>query len=887
MSAAALDRVAWLPGRWLAPLMLAVFALATSALNYGVQLRALHAEVLDLESQRLRERLAVEQSRLSFLTEGQQPQQVRRIVSSLALVPGIESVWLLRPDGMVTASLVRADIGRGWDAVVAEQSDLAGDLLRLPPGGPGEMAIAVRPAAGGTRLMGVVPFATGRRLVAVTDLAFAVAQRRASLVEEVVRESLILLALVGVMALIAHGVWFRRAQRLQRTLARVGDGDLTARTGLGGRDEIGRIAAEADRMAGRLQTQQTELRRLQSVVDRSPLVVIQWRNAPGWPVIYVSESVRQWGFEPAALLQGRVPFGDLIHPDDLARVEGEVSRFFADGTNDYRQEYRLRTADGRWVWVDDRTSLDRDASGEVLTISGILLDITAQKEALLAQREQAELLERFYDLPFIGMAISDPHSRRWLQVNDRLCEILGYPREELLGKTWSEMTPSPDLALNLSLLEQVRSGERDHYQMHKRFVRKDGAVVDTEIDVRAVRGPGGELLRLLSTVQDVTERRRASEALRDQRDQLVRAESMAGLGSWRFDLGTQSIWWSDQLFRNFDRDLALGPPPRLDDFIALLHPEDQPAVAQFMRAHPGRGAAPSIEYRRHPDLGPPRWFRASVQSHRTAPDGPSYFTGTVLDITALKEAQQALERSNAELEARVAQRTAELSALNSELEAFSYTVSHDLKAPLRGIDGYSQLLAEDFGEQLGEAGRGYLDRIRRGVQQMASLINDLLDYSRMERRSMDAQAVEVVPLLRRVTDELAADIERTGASLVLTVPADCVLQADREGLAVVLRNLVGNALKFSARGQAPRVEIGADRGDGCQRLWVRDNGVGFDMKYHDRIFGIFQRLHRAEEVAGTGVGLALVAKAVQRMGGRVWAQSQPGHGATFFVEFPS
>jgi signal transduction histidine kinase len=168
---------------------------------------------------------------------------------------------------------------------------------------------------------------------------------------------------------------------------------------------------------------------------------------------------------------------------------------------------------------------------------------------------------------------------------------------------------------------------------------------------------------------------------------------------------------------------------------------------------------------------------------------------------------------------------------------------------------------------------------------MSELISDLLDYSHLDRRTMGSDAVEVQPLIERLLELYAPDIERHSVEIEQQVEA-LTLRLDREGLKLALRNLIGNALKFSSSAASPRVEIGAmQRGQNCL-IWVKDNGVGFDMQYHDRIFGIFQRLHRAEDYPGTGVGLALVSKAVQRMGGRVWAQSEPGKGATFFLEFP-
>ena len=873
-----------LPGRWLAPLIMVLFAVMASGVNYLTQLRTLQAEVVEQETRRLRERLSVEQSRLSFLSSLDDAQQVRRIIGGLGLYTGMQSAYLLASDGRIDASLIRSDIGRGFDQV----------LERLPPTAQraelfeaDRMGIQVRMLDDRTTLVGVAPFAGERRLVTLVDLTLPKARLRTTLMGEVVREGGLLLALAALLALLMHRLWFKRAGRLVDTLARVGDGQLQARAALAGRDELASIGSEVDRMAQRLQAQQAELRHLGSLVARSPVVFLEWAPDADRPVRFVSASIDQWGYRPQHLLDHPRAFCGLIHPDDWPAVFAQSEHHRLHGPDEYRQEYRLRTADGRWIWVEDRSAVDRDQGGQVSGITGILLDITAQKEAQLAQREQAEQLRLFYDLPFIGMAISSPESKRWLQVNDRLCAILGYPREELLRMTWTEMTPSPDLRENLDLLQQMKDGLRESYGMHKRFVRKDGQLVDAEIEVRAVRDAQGRLLRLLSTVQDVTERRRASEALRRQTLLLEQAEAIAGLGSWSFDpLAGEPVWWSGQLYRNIGIDPAQGPPPDLQSHLALVHPDDRPAVAAFVPARRATGDTQSLEFRRHPDLGPEKWFRVSVRKE-PGEQGGHRLSGTVLDITALKLAQEALEQTNADLERRVERRTEQLLAANRELEAFSYTVSHDLKAPLRGIDGYSQLLQEEHAGGLDDAGRAYLERIRRGVAQMGLLISDLLAYSRMERRSVEQQTVELLPLVERVLDEHSADIERLNARIDLSALQPSVLTTDREGLAVILRNLIGNGLKFHRTGVYPELVMGSRLENGHHLIWVKDNGVGFDMKYSDKIFGIFQRLQRSDAYPGTGVGLALVSKAAQRMGGRVWAESAPDQGATFFVELPA
>ena len=377
-----------------------------------------------------------------------------------------------------------------------------------------------------------------------------------------------------------------------------------------------------------------------------------------------------------------------------------------------------------------------------------------------------------------------------------------------------------------------------------------------------------------------------NEALSESEERLNFALEKSHTGGWEFDLEGRSMRRTLEHDRIFGYD-SLLPQWTYDMFLEHVLPEDRPEVDRGFREAIKTKKEWAFECRIRRSDGEERWVWGVCEYQRDEGGLKESMAGIVQDITTRKQAEEEILQLNASLEERVRERTSQLAAANKELEAFSYSVSHDLRAPLRAVDGFSRMVVEDYSERLDDEGRRMLGVIRSETQRMGRLIDDLLAFSRLGRQEMEHAPIDMRGMAQAVFDELVAQ-EAPDRKLKLDLHPLPTVHGTQMMIRQVWVNLISNAIKFTKGRDVGEIEIGTQAGeDDVPIFYIKDNGAGFDMRFADKLFGVFQRLHSAEEFPGTGVGLALVQRIVQRHDGRVWAEAEVDHGATFYFTIPN
>ncbi len=635
-----------------------------------------------------------------------------------------------------------------------------------------------------------------------------------------------------------------------------------------------------------------------------------------WVITYTSPSVKNTlGYDPNQVIG--TPIFSNIHSLDRQLVMDRIFHSVHQAESRVQVEYRYQNSFGVYLWMESLVNLMYDKSGVFRGAIFGTRDISDRKFSSDALRESESRYRTLVrNFPNGAVMLFDSNLRNTVADGAGL-EVFGLEREKMEGQTIFEIF-QPEIATALEPhYRSVLTGRTEIFEL---------PLADKVVQfyVVPISDDKGTITSGMVMTQDVTDRKIAIQALSERAqylgslNEITRSalettelkpfvQHIVELVTSMFHADICAVTSWDEINRITVPMAASGPlretyptmqpPPGqrtlteevLDRSAPLYVPDMQ--NSEFIHSTLAK-LFPTRSVLTLPLLGGGRKLGAVLigfdEDHNFA-DDEVFKAEQVAGQVALGMYKHRLldeiRTSNQELEHRVAERTADLEAKNKELETFTYSVSHDLKAPLRGIEGYSRLLIEDHADQLGDEAISFLQTIRSATNQMNQLIEDLLSYSRLERRALTSDKLDLKYMVDHLIKERQADIDDRPLQIMNEIPS-IFIQVDQRAIDQALRNLLDNAIKFTRNQNQPKIHFSLTTNLDTYIISVSDNGIGFDMKYRERIFDIFQRLHLADDYPGTGIGLALVKKAMQRIGGKAWATSKVGQGSTFYLEFP-
>ncbi|WP_185963136.1 PAS domain-containing protein [Flavobacterium gawalongense] len=589
-------------------------------------------------------------------------------------------------------------------------------------------------------------------------------------------------------------------------------------------------------------------------------------NMEGYFEIINPQFVNVLGYSEKELLEH--PYFYFIHPDNLDTTTQEMGKA-NDGGNILNFINRYRKKDGSYLWLEWHSTFN-PITGKVYAIAR---DITERKKAeeqlFIANKElESYILQLAESEEKFRMVLDSAQIGAWdlnLVIDTAWRSILhdqifGY--ENLLPEWGYEIFIKHVIPEDREYVKQrfEEAYSKGRFSMECRIKRaNDNTIRWISAQGLAYKNEKGELTKMMGIVIDINDRKNSEHELEVITAKLKEAQALAKMGNWDSNLVTNTDAWSDEAFKilGLDPNTTIPSP---DTYFSCIHPNDLAFVKEKVSEVFATLKGNTYNYRIKRKDG--TIIHALSQSNMDFDENnnPTRFFGIIQDITEIKNAEE------------------KLIEINKELESFSYSVSHDLRAPLRAINGYAQILNEDYGKKLDQEGMRILETIRSNATKMGTLIDDLLAFSRLGRKEIQKTEVDMDKLIESVINEMNKSI--THKAEINTANLHKV-KADYRLLHQVMFNLVSNAIKYSSKGENPVVRISSEEKNGDIVFSVNDNGAGFDMQYADKLFGVFQRLHSHEEFKGTGVGLAIVQRIITKHGGKVWAEGIVNKGATF------
>ncbi|MEO9474412.1 MAG: PAS domain S-box protein [Cyclobacteriaceae bacterium] len=650
------------------------------------------------------------------------------------------------------------------------------------------------------------------------------------------------------------------------------------------KDEIGGIIMFTQNITSQILLQEELIQNqehLKNIYDNSPLGIAMV-DEDGKPFMVNGRFSEIVGYEEEEIMN--MAFAEFTHPDDINK---DLSLFkeLKEGKIDHYSINKRYISD--WGEIShvklNVKEIPATENKRNYTLA-LVEDITEEIKLQHRLDQNQKYVKNIFEYSPLGIAMIDESGVPFL-VNAKYCEMTGYSASELTSMKFTDFTHPEDASRVMEMFKSMVDGNMEHHTVTKKYITGDGETRYAKMNLKRISDDNGSTSHFLALAENVTDevvtKREKAEVQKkaDQLDALFQeTSSVARIGTWILDIEEQILHWSKTVYEI--HELPEGHKINLADGINYYHPDDREIISNIVKNGIEKQEPWDVDLRIITATGKEKWVRA-IGKPDTDGNKTTHLNGLFQDIDEVKRASIQLAHYSRDLEETVLQRTKQLQNVNQELESFAYSVSHDLRAPLRAINGFASALEDEFYNQLPDNAKHYLGRISSNSNRMGILIDDLLNFSRLSRLKTNFKSFDL-------NDRIDAIVRQ------IDIPNTCKISrknlgeiyGDKSLLEQVFQNLISNAVKYSLGREEQLISIEQLEKDNNYVISISDNGVGFNMEYYNKLFEMFQRLHSSSEFEGTGVGLALCKKIIDRHDGEIWAESEINKGSTFYISLP-